>query len=208
MEKKSRNNLKYRCAPTIDLVLLSHGDLSHCGLYPYAYSRWGLKCPTYTTLPVQAMGRIATTEDVEGIRDEEDVDDEGEKQIDGEESNELDETEESKKVSKIKGKYVATLQDVQDSFDAINTLRYSQPTHLQGGSYVFSARTAAKQPIPRKVPRSNNNTVQCWPYPGRHHLENSLPFSWYNSLCSGSQPYARTTSRWDSLDATSCRRCI
>ncbi|KAJ6598875.1 beta-lactamase-like protein [Mycena vulgaris] len=66
---------EYLCAPTVDLVLLSHGDLAHCGLYAYAYSRWNLKAPTYTSLPVQAMGRIATTEDIEGIRDEEDIGD-------------------------------------------------------------------------------------------------------------------------------------
>ncbi|KAJ3518061.1 hypothetical protein NLJ89_g102 [Agrocybe chaxingu] len=65
-----------KVAPTIDLVLLSHGDLAHCGLYPWAHARWGLKAPAYTTLPVQAMGRIAVTEDVEGVRDEEDIGDE------------------------------------------------------------------------------------------------------------------------------------
>ena len=64
-----------RYAPTIDLVLLSHGDLQHSGLYPYAYVHWGLKAPAYTTLPVQAMARIAATEDVEGIRDEQEIGD-------------------------------------------------------------------------------------------------------------------------------------
>jgi cleavage and polyadenylation specificity factor subunit 2 len=33
----------YRIAPSVDLVLLSHGVLAHSGLYPYAHSRWGLK---------------------------------------------------------------------------------------------------------------------------------------------------------------------
>ncbi|TFK43712.1 beta-lactamase-like protein [Crucibulum laeve] len=121
-------------APTIDLVLLSHGDLAHSGLYPYAYSRWGLKAPAYTTLPVQAMGRIAATEDVEGLRDEEDVGDEPEQKAventDGMDMGEPSEPEPPK--VKTKGKYVATLIEVQDAFDAINTLRYSQPTHLQG----------------------------------------------------------------------------
>ena len=46
---------------------MSHGDLQHTGLYAYAYSRWGLTAPAYTTLPVQAMARIAATEDVEGV---------------------------------------------------------------------------------------------------------------------------------------------
>ncbi|KAG5732051.1 Cleavage and polyadenylation specificity factor subunit 2 [Termitomyces sp. T112] len=123
-------------APTIDLVLLSHGDLAHTGLYPYAYSRWGLKASTYTTLPVQAMGRIAVTEDVEGLREEEDVGNEKEDKLKLD-SDGMDLTDGStppsppKKDGK-KGKYVATLAEVQDAFDSINTLRYSQPTHLQG----------------------------------------------------------------------------
>jgi hypothetical protein len=32
-------NDSYRIPPSLDLVLLSHGDLPHPGLYPYAYSR-------------------------------------------------------------------------------------------------------------------------------------------------------------------------
>ncbi|GLB33982.1 putative cleavage and polyadenylation factor 2 C-terminal [Lyophyllum shimeji] len=128
-------NALRECAPTIDLVLLSHGDLAHTGLYPYAYSRWGLKAPAYTTLPVQAMGRIAVSEDVEGIREEEDVGDELETKLQ-QPSESMDVVEGPstllpKKEAK-RGKYVATLAEVQDAFDSINTLRYSQPTHLQG----------------------------------------------------------------------------
>ena len=136
-----------RHAPTVDLVLLSHGDLAHCGLYAYAHARWGLKAPTYTTLPVQAMGRIATTEDVEGIRDEEDVGDEAEKTRDVEDDvadtldSEISETQPFKR----KGKYVASLQEVHDAFDSVNTLRYSQPTHLQG-MYYISIPEAPVQP--------------------------------------------------------------
>ncbi|KAL1735967.1 beta-lactamase-like protein [Schizophyllum commune] len=125
-------------AASVDLVLLSHGDLQHTGLYPYAYSRWGLKAQTYTTLPVQAMARIAAAEDVEGLRDEEDVDTEGllvpeptqptEEQAEGQEEGEKQEP----KMRKLRGKYVATLQEVQDAFDSVNVLRYSQPCHLQG----------------------------------------------------------------------------
>ncbi|KAJ7929959.1 beta-lactamase-like protein [Mycena leptocephala] len=123
------------CAPTVDLVLLSHGDLAHCGLYAYAYSRWNLKAPTYTSLPVQAMGRIATTEDIEGIRDEEDVGDEDENP-NQEEDTVMDSGVGSPSPpvnrDKLKGKYVATLNEVQEAFDSVNTLRYSQPTRLQG----------------------------------------------------------------------------
>lgn len=84
------------------------------------------------------MGRIATTEDVEGIRDEEDVGDEAENTRDGEDDavdmldSEIPETQASKR----KGKYVASLQEVHDAFDSVNTLRYSQPTHLQGTYYI------------------------------------------------------------------------
>ncbi|KAJ7904700.1 beta-lactamase-like protein [Mycena olivaceomarginata] len=119
-------------ASTVDLVLLSHGDLAHCGLYAYAYSRWNLKAPTYTSLPVQAMGRIATTEDIEGIRDEEDVGDEDESLV--QESDVVEDGTPSPPVNrdKLKGKYVATLNEVQEAFDSVNTLRYSQPTRLQG----------------------------------------------------------------------------
>ncbi|KAF5358936.1 hypothetical protein D9758_004760 [Tetrapyrgos nigripes] len=123
------------CAPTVDLVLLSHGDLAHCGLYAFAHSRWGLKAPTYTTLPVQAMGRIATTEDVEGLRDEQDMGEEVEQTEEEEQSSTArDESEADKPLLPIpkSGKYVATTREVQDAFDSLHTLRYSQPAHLQG----------------------------------------------------------------------------
>ncbi|KIK04662.1 hypothetical protein K443DRAFT_675681 [Laccaria amethystina LaAM-08-1] len=125
-----------KCAPTVDLVLLSHGDLAHCGLYPWAYAKWGLKAPAYTTLPVQAMGRIAVTEDIEGIRDEEDVD--GKREAEPDKQKQVtDGTEEISAESPSfvfnpKKKFIATTAEVQDAFESINTLRYSQPTHLQG----------------------------------------------------------------------------
>ncbi|KAF7985231.1 hypothetical protein HWV62_7878 [Athelia sp. TMB] len=124
-------------APTIDLVLLSHGDLSHCGLYAFANARWGLKAPTYTTLPVQAMGRIATTEDVEGLRDQEDVGDPVEQKENGEDGEAIDDEGPENGEHKMEkpsrsGKCVASLTEVHDAFDSVNTLRYSQPTHLQG----------------------------------------------------------------------------
>ncbi|KAI0684632.1 hypothetical protein BC835DRAFT_1462711 [Cytidiella melzeri] len=61
-------------APSIALVLLSHGDLAHSGLYVYAYSNWDLTASAYTTLRVQAMARVAATEDVDGVREQEAVD--------------------------------------------------------------------------------------------------------------------------------------
>ncbi|KAF9534723.1 beta-lactamase-like protein, partial [Crepidotus variabilis] len=124
-------------APSIDLVLVSHGDLAHCGLYPWAYSKWGLRAPAYTTLPVQAMGRIAVTEDVEGLRDERDFGDEEDmEQEDTLQEEKTDEepmeSEEPPVKNSARGQYIPTVIEVQDAFDAMNTLRYSQPTHLQG----------------------------------------------------------------------------
>lgn len=80
------------------------------------------------------MGRIAVTEDVEGIRDEElVVDKQTETSGDEEETN--GEMPTDTLVSQpSSGKFIATVIEVQDAFDSLNTLRYSQPTHLQGGS--------------------------------------------------------------------------
>ena len=143
-----------RCAPTIDLVLLSHGDLAHCGLYPWAYSRWGLKAPAYTTLPVQAMGRIAVTEDVEGIRDEEEVIDEPPESPSVDEEN----AESGVSAQDDKRKFIATVIEVQDAFDSCNTLRYSQPTHLQG-KCMYSYFNPLIPYVFRKMPGIDYNTI-------------------------------------------------
>lgn len=134
-------------APTIDLVLLSHGDLAHAGLFPYAFCRWGLKAPCYSTIPVQATARIAVTEDVEGLRDEQEMDDSdmGEdvnnlsaSEPDADQpTNDADEPMQDEGDTKPppkgpKRKFVATIHEVNEAFDSVNTLRYSQPTHLQG----------------------------------------------------------------------------
>jgi len=92
------------------------------------------------------MARIAATEEAEGIRDEEDVGGAGEHVSPGSEGDismeeqdpsnspqesQLEESPQPELRSR-KGKYVATPQEVHDSFDAVNTLRYSQPAHLSG----------------------------------------------------------------------------
>jgi cleavage and polyadenylation specificity factor subunit 2 len=142
-----------RIAPTIDLVLLSHGDLAHAGLFPYAFCRWGLRAPSYSTLPVQATARIAVTEDVEGLRDEQEMDDSdmGEDlSAPGAETNQTantgdepmeDEGQTKPPAKERKPKFVATIHEVNEAFDSINTLRYSQPTHLQGAFPFPSAIT-------------------------------------------------------------------
>ncbi|KAH7887585.1 beta-lactamase-like protein [Phlebopus sp. FC_14] len=122
------------CAPTVDLVLLSHGDLAHSGLYAYAYAHWGLKAPAYSTIPVQAMARIATLEDVEGIRDEQDVDNPEYRQADT--GHHATNERQSPRVDTLPEytptRCIATAHEVHEAYDAVNTLRYSQPTHLQG----------------------------------------------------------------------------
>ena len=161
----------YRIAPSVDLVLLSHGDLPHSGLYPYAHSRWGLKAPAYSTLPVQAMARIAATEEADGIRDEEDVggaeeqaapSGEGDAHMrDPSHSTQDNQMEEDSPpephVPKLK--YVATPQEVHDSFDAVNTLRYSQPAHLSGKSTKHWPRHNLNPYFLRTMSGFNNNAI-------------------------------------------------
>lgn len=157
-------NWTCRCAPTVDLVLLSHGDLAHSGLYPYAYSRWNLKAPAYSTLPVQAMARIAVAEDVEGIRDEEDVggDPAGPQDPENEPEEEQESTAMEGEVAeenKGTGKFVATMFEVHEAFDSVNAVRYSQPTHLQGTYFAFSLIVSlANLVCGRQMSRVDDNT--------------------------------------------------
>ena len=82
------------------------------------------------------MGRIATTQDIEGIRDQEDVGDvirsKDKEDINAMETEGAAESQTKPTPEKTNDKYVANLQEVHDAFDSVNTLRYSQPTHLQG----------------------------------------------------------------------------
>ena len=91
-----------RLGPTIDAVLLVHADMSHIGLYAYAYAHYGLRCPVYATLPVQTMGRLQMLETVHAWRQEDTQ------------------------------RYVPTEAEVDEAFDAIRALRYMQPTPLEG----------------------------------------------------------------------------
>ena len=113
-------------APTIDLVLLSHGDLPHAGLFPFAHAHWKLSAPVYTTLPVQAMARIAVVEEAEDMRAEEDVD--TYEDLPKEEDALPDAPPPRVRI----GKRIPTVNEVHSAFDAVTTLRYSQPTHLSG----------------------------------------------------------------------------
>lgn len=89
-------------------MLLAHAELAHLGLYSYAYAHWGLKCPAYATLPVQTLGRLQMLDAVRAWRAEIDVD------------------------ACVPRRYVPTESEVDESFDSIRTLRYQQPTPLDG----------------------------------------------------------------------------
>jgi hypothetical protein len=43
-----------------------------------------------------------------------------------------DEQETKQPTGEQRRKFVATIHEVNEAFDSVNTLRYSQPTHLQG----------------------------------------------------------------------------
>ncbi|KAJ1309040.1 hypothetical protein OPQ81_004721 [Rhizoctonia solani] len=118
-------------APTIDLVLLSHADIAHVGLFPYAHAKYGLRAPAYASLPVQAMGRMAVLDNIESIRSEEPVED----------SNNSDPALAGLDIAlpsfgvtpdPSKQRKIASVKETNDAFDSLHALRYSQPAHLQG----------------------------------------------------------------------------
>ncbi|PVF96449.1 hypothetical protein CPB86DRAFT_736678 [Serendipita vermifera] len=134
LDTKGRSEAKWksyctelqRHAPSIDLVLLSHGDLAHSGLYAYAHARWGLTATAYTTLPVQATARIAALEEATDMRREENVDGKAVQT----EPDEMEVTAgtEPQEMRPL----IATTEEINEAFQSITTLRYSQPTHLAG----------------------------------------------------------------------------
>ena len=182
---------------------MSHGDLAHSGLYAYAYAHWGLRAPTYTTLPVQAMARIAATEDIEGIREEEDVGDEPpeaelspppeDAELLEDSSAPSDGSQVARKIHPKMGKYVATVQEVHDAFDSVNVLRYSQPCHLQGQSLFrdLSARSllinsyATKGNVKVSLYSLSTLDIHSVARYGRYALPPQEPFSmpWISITC-------------------------
>lgn len=123
-------------APTIDLVLLSHSTMAHVGLYAYARKHFGLTAPCYATLPTATMGRLSIMEAVASLRGEIDFA-KGNDEEDGDRSGKLDDAEVAKEHSQGKradDKHwcVADPADVNDAFEHISTLRYLQPTQLEG----------------------------------------------------------------------------
>ncbi|WFD40256.1 uncharacterized protein MJAP1_003242 [Malassezia japonica] len=97
-----------RIGPTIDVVLLTHAELSHLGFYAYARAHYGLQCTVYATLPVQTMGRLVMQEAVRAWAAETEIG--------------------------TSARLLPTETEVDDAFDAVRTLRFLQPTPLDGKS--------------------------------------------------------------------------
>ncbi|SPO23611.1 related to CFT2 - subunit of the mRNA cleavage and polyadenlylation factor [Ustilago trichophora] len=105
------DTLLRQLAPTIDLVLLSHSSLDHLGLYAYAHARLGLKCQVYATMPVQSMGKLTVLEAIQTWRSEVDIE---------------------KESLSLQRRCLPSVDEVEDAFEEIKTVRYMQPTHLEG----------------------------------------------------------------------------
>jgi cleavage and polyadenylation specificity factor subunit 2 len=138
----------YRLSPHIDLVLLSHSPTSYTSLYPYARTHWGLKCPVYGTQPTVEVGRLGCLEEAVGWRNEVDVDGlhglkEKDKDVNGDEQNEEKDKEQGDGLGReqeeevLKGPFVCTAEEINEAFDHIKAVRYSQPIHLSGKSLVI-----------------------------------------------------------------------
>lgn len=106
------DTLLRQLASTIDLVLLSHSSLDHLGLYAYAHANLGLRCQVYATMPVQSMGKLTVLEAIQTWRSEVDI--------------------EKECTSASTRRCLATPDQVEDAFEEIKTVRYMQPTHLEG----------------------------------------------------------------------------
>lgn len=165
------------------------------------------------------MGRIAVTEDVEGLRAEINISEDGldkfspgddvvmedaPKAEEIEENEEKGEEEEEDAVSPPpapghKGKCIATLIEVQDAFDAINTLRYSQPIHLQGAflSVSYIDCDGSLNDDTRQMPGSYHHSVQRWTHSGWYNMEDPLSVLRDNPLRCEHQPHEGTPSRRD-----------
>lgn len=98
-------------APTIDLVLLSHSPAAYLSLYPYARAHWGLACPVYATQPTVEMGRVVCLEESLQWSSEVPPPTQGENEA-----------------------FVCSIDEINDAFNHIKPIRYSQPVHLGLGS--------------------------------------------------------------------------
>lgn len=124
-----------RLSPTIDLLLLSHSPTSYTSLYPYARTHWGLKCPVYGTQPTVEIGRLGCLEEGVGWRNEIDVD--------ARRGTEMEVAGTGQAVHdgerRVKGPFVCTAEEINEAFDHVKAVRYSQPIHLSGKSISLSS---------------------------------------------------------------------
>lgn len=140
-------------APRIQLVLLSHSTMHNVGLYAYARARLGLTCPAYATLPTASMARLVTLEASLTLASECDVAalekrptkvqlaarvageaSAGIKKEDG--ANEDDEDvkmlSSPTSSSSQRDRCIPLRHEIDEAFESIRTLRYLQPTVLEG----------------------------------------------------------------------------
>jgi cleavage and polyadenylation specificity factor subunit 2 len=76
------------------------------------------------------MGRVAVVDELNMLREEQDFGSDEQQEIHDQAAVDAD----SSNWIRVDGKRIAALKDVQEAFDSFNTLRYSQPTHLQGST--------------------------------------------------------------------------
>ncbi|KAJ9119685.1 hypothetical protein QFC22_003395 [Naganishia vaughanmartiniae] len=140
-------------APEISLVLLSHSPSTYLSLFPYARAHWGLKCPVYATQPTVEMGRVVCLEEAQDWRAEVAVSVDAGKPVTGvrlqvenvmegivnaenkEEPQEGDDKEEGKHAlvpPPLKGPFVCTVEEINEAFNSVKSVRYSQPIVLSG----------------------------------------------------------------------------
>lgn len=126
-------------APRISLVLLSHSTVRHVGLYPYARARLGLTCPAYASLPTAAMGRLVTLEASMAIAAEADVSLIDKRPLQSPPSTRQPiKTEQQQQQQQqdddlnLRDRCIPTRAEVDEAFENLRTLRYLQPTVLDG----------------------------------------------------------------------------
>ncbi|CAO1622599.1 unnamed protein product [Sympodiomycopsis kandeliae] len=137
-------------APKISLVLLSHSTIRHVGLYAYARARLGLTCPAYASLPTGAMGRLTSLEasltiasecDVQLVdkRPQNNASDSKKKKstpsvaVKKEEEDGTDQImSNTQSTTPVRNRCIPTKAEIDEAFENIRTLRYLQPTALEG----------------------------------------------------------------------------
>lgn len=120
-------------APRLSSVLLSHSSLEHLGLYAYAHARLGLKCPAYATLPSSAMGRLVTLEASLAIAADCDVAKLDKRPAQSTSSKRRAAVKvEDQVASSDRNRCIPSREETDEAFDGIRTLRYLQPTVLEG----------------------------------------------------------------------------